>query len=217
MSLTLLLVDFWHDFRETDAHFLEKVIAQGYNVQVKAANTVQQRVWSTVNNKLNLGVQPRLQQRRQPIFKYKEPSTYTISQLHFDSMPLLMTTLTAAIVAEHYYILWLEMFAWETKGPKVFRGTMPKDLFPKNHHHGGQPRTVQWIPCYGFVVEPHDWRPSLVQEHCDLLFWLCVCGGRLRGAFGSREDLLCPGSARSARPRGNAVGLVSCLRTGEGN
>lgn len=46
-------------------------------------------------------------------------------------MPLVTTTLTAAVAAEHYYILWLEMFAWETKGPKVFRGAMPKDLFPK--------------------------------------------------------------------------------------
>ena len=30
----------------------------------------------------------------------------------------------------HLYILWLEMFAWETRGPKVFRG-FPKDLFGK--------------------------------------------------------------------------------------
>ncbi len=30
----------------------------------------------------------------------------------------------------HCYILWFEMFAWETRGPKVFRG-FPKDLFPK--------------------------------------------------------------------------------------
>ena len=46
-------------------------------------------------------------------------------------MTFLATSLTAAVAAEHYYILWLEMFAWETKGPKVFRGAMPKDLFPK--------------------------------------------------------------------------------------
>ena len=46
-------------------------------------------------------------------------------------MPLLSNALTALVAAEHYYILWLEMFAWETKGPKVFRGAMPKDMFPK--------------------------------------------------------------------------------------
>ena len=30
----------------------------------------------------------------------------------------------------HLYILWFEMFAWETKGRKVFRG-FPADLFGK--------------------------------------------------------------------------------------
>ena len=30
----------------------------------------------------------------------------------------------------HIYILWLEMFAWTTRAPKVFRG-FPKDLFPR--------------------------------------------------------------------------------------
>lgn len=30
----------------------------------------------------------------------------------------------------HLYILYFEMFAWTTRGPKVFR-SFPKDLFPK--------------------------------------------------------------------------------------
>lgn len=29
----------------------------------------------------------------------------------------------------HLYILWFEMFAWESRGPKVFKN-FPKDLFP---------------------------------------------------------------------------------------
>lgn len=29
---------------------------------------------------------------------------------------------------EHLYFLWLEMFAWTTRGPKVF-STLPKELF----------------------------------------------------------------------------------------
>ena len=28
----------------------------------------------------------------------------------------------------HLYVMWFEMFAWETKGPKIFE-TLPKDLF----------------------------------------------------------------------------------------
>lgn len=38
--------------------------------------------------------------------------------------------LIGAIAAFHLYILYFEMFAWETKGPKIFR-QFPRDLFPK--------------------------------------------------------------------------------------
>ncbi len=36
--------------------------------------------------------------------------------------------LTALIAIEHLYILWIEMFAWETLGKKTFR-SIPEDLF----------------------------------------------------------------------------------------
>lgn len=43
-------------------------------------------------------------------------------------MPLLAQILIGLIAALHLYILWFEMFAWETRGPKIFRG-FPRDLF----------------------------------------------------------------------------------------
>lgn len=45
-------------------------------------------------------------------------------------MPIVASSLTALVAVEHIYILYLEMFAWETKGPKVFRN-FKKELFPK--------------------------------------------------------------------------------------
>jgi putative membrane protein len=36
--------------------------------------------------------------------------------------------LIALIAALHLYILWFEMFAWESRGPKIFR-SFPRDLF----------------------------------------------------------------------------------------
>jgi len=36
--------------------------------------------------------------------------------------------LTALVALEHLYILWIEMFAWETAGKKTFK-TIPEDLF----------------------------------------------------------------------------------------
>ncbi|MDY3944133.1 MAG: DUF1304 domain-containing protein [Alloprevotella sp.] len=46
-------------------------------------------------------------------------------------MQLLATILTALVAIEHLYILYIEMFAWDTLGAKVFKDTLPQDLFPK--------------------------------------------------------------------------------------
>lgn len=45
-------------------------------------------------------------------------------------MNLLSQIIVGFIAVIHLYILWLEMFAWLTRGPKVFR-TIPADLFEK--------------------------------------------------------------------------------------
>lgn len=37
--------------------------------------------------------------------------------------------LVGFVALEHLYILWLEMFAWETKGRKVFKNSLAGDLF----------------------------------------------------------------------------------------
>jgi putative membrane protein len=44
-------------------------------------------------------------------------------------MHLLAQVLIAVVALEHLYILWLEMFAWDTRGRKVFRGSLRQDLF----------------------------------------------------------------------------------------
>jgi putative membrane protein len=42
---------------------------------------------------------------------------------------LLSKILIAVVALEHLYILWIEMFAWETKGQKTFKGSMAPELF----------------------------------------------------------------------------------------
>lgn len=44
-------------------------------------------------------------------------------------MDIITKILIAIIALEHFYILYLEMFAWETLGKKTFRGAMPAELF----------------------------------------------------------------------------------------
>ncbi len=43
-------------------------------------------------------------------------------------MSMVSSILVALVAAIHLAIVWLEMFAWESRGPKVFR-SLPKDLF----------------------------------------------------------------------------------------
>lgn len=43
-------------------------------------------------------------------------------------MSILINAIILCIAALHLYFLYFEMFAWETKGPKIFK-QFPKDLF----------------------------------------------------------------------------------------
>ncbi len=44
-------------------------------------------------------------------------------------MEILTKVLIGLIAAIHCYILWLEMFAWETEGKKAFKGALAPELF----------------------------------------------------------------------------------------
>lgn len=49
-------------------------------------------------------------------------------ELWGDNMSILAMIVVGFVALEHIGFLWLEMFAWTTRGPKVFK-TFPKDLF----------------------------------------------------------------------------------------
>jgi len=44
-------------------------------------------------------------------------------------MEIIAESIIGLVAIEHLYFLWLEMFAWETKGKKVFKGSLSPDLF----------------------------------------------------------------------------------------
>jgi putative membrane protein len=44
-------------------------------------------------------------------------------------MELITKILVALVSLEHLYILYIEMFAWETIGKKTFKGALSADLF----------------------------------------------------------------------------------------
>ncbi|MBF9142105.1 DUF1304 domain-containing protein [Hymenobacter properus] len=45
-------------------------------------------------------------------------------------MHLLAQVLIGLVAAIHFYILWLEMFAWTTRGPRTFRSLRPELFEP---------------------------------------------------------------------------------------
>ena len=44
-------------------------------------------------------------------------------------MEIISKILLALVALEHLYILYMEMFAWETLGRKTFKGSLPDELF----------------------------------------------------------------------------------------
>ena len=44
-------------------------------------------------------------------------------------MEIAAKILIALVALEHFYILYMEMFAWETLGKKTFRGALKDELF----------------------------------------------------------------------------------------
>lgn len=44
-------------------------------------------------------------------------------------MDTLSKIIIVIVALEHCYILWFEMFAWETKGKQIFKNALPQELF----------------------------------------------------------------------------------------
>ena len=64
-------------------------------------------------------------------------------------MEIIISILIGFIAFFHLYILWFEMFAWESKGPKVFKKfpnskTMPQVVID-NKHIGGYNDLEKWL------------------------------------------------------------------------
>lgn len=103
-------------------------------------------------------------------------------------MAIVATILIALIAILHVYILWLEMFAWETRGPKVFRGIDP-DLFPKTRvlaanqglYNGFLAAGLVW----SLVIQDAAWSQNIA-----LFFLLCVAVAGLYGGMTSSKRII---------------------------
>ena len=96
-------------------------------------------------------------------------------------MDLVIKFLIGAIALMHIYILWFEMFAWTTRGPKIFRN-FPKDLFEPTKtlaanqglYNGFLAAGLIWT----FFISDEMWQTNVA-----LFFLSCVLVAGLYGTF----------------------------------
>lgn len=104
-------------------------------------------------------------------------------------MKLIADILTAIVAIEHLYILYIEMFAWETVGAKVFKGALPEDLFPKTKglaanqglYNGFLAAGLVW----SFIIATPEWSYNV-----RLFFLVLVVVAASYGAYRSSLSIL---------------------------
>lgn len=92
------------------------------------------------------------------------------------------------VVFIHLYIVWLEMFAWTTRGPKVFRN-FPKELFPPTKSLAANQGLYN-----GFLVAGLIWSYCITnaewQNNVALFFLGCVAIAGLYGAATASKKIV---------------------------
>ncbi|MEC5395058.1 DUF1304 domain-containing protein [Bergeyella sp. RCAD1439] len=104
-------------------------------------------------------------------------------------MELLASILTAVVAIEHLYILWIEMFAWETTGKKVFGKTIPHELFPQTKKLAANQGLYNGFLAAGlfwsFFIQNPEWAFNI-----RLFFLGCVIVAALYGGATSSRSIL---------------------------
>lgn len=103
-------------------------------------------------------------------------------------MSVIAMVLVALIALLHLYIMWFEMFAWTTRGPKIFR-TFPKDLFEPTKSMAANQGLYN-----GFLAAGLIWS-LLIQTpawdiHVATFFLLCVAVAGVYGAATASPRIL---------------------------
>lgn len=103
-------------------------------------------------------------------------------------MKLLSDILIAVIAILHIYILWLEMFAWTTRGKKTFK-SIPSELFEKTRTLAANQGLYN-----GFLAAGLIWS-LLIQDavwHVNVacFFLTCVMVAGIYGAITAQRSIL---------------------------
>lgn len=103
-------------------------------------------------------------------------------------MELIIKILIGTIALFHIYILWFEMFAWESRGPKVFR-SFSKDLFPQTKAMAANQGLYNGFLAAGLIwsllISDPVW-----SQHVSIFFLVCVLVAGIYGALTADKKIL---------------------------
>lgn len=103
-------------------------------------------------------------------------------------MEILALIFVALVALEHLYFLWLEMFAWETAGKKVFKGALPENLFTPTKtlaanqglYNGFLAAGLIWT----FFIQDELWKTNVA-----VFFLGCVIVAGIYGAYSADRKI----------------------------
>ncbi|RKE92297.1 DUF1304 domain-containing protein [Ichthyenterobacterium magnum] len=102
-------------------------------------------------------------------------------------MDIAIKTVIGLVAFIHCYILWFEMFAWETRGPKVFRH-FPKDLFAPTKNLAANQGLYNGFLAAGliwtFFIENSEWQTNVA-----LFFLGCVAVAGIYGTLTASKKI----------------------------
>lgn len=102
-------------------------------------------------------------------------------------MEIISKALILFVAIEHIYILWIEMFAWTTKAPKIFKG-FPKDLFEPTKSLAANQGLYNGFLAAGLIwsllISDPIWHKNIA-----IFFLGCVLVAGIYGAFTASKSI----------------------------
>ena len=103
-------------------------------------------------------------------------------------MEVVISVFIGLVAFIHCYILWFEMFAWTTRGPKIFRG-FPKDLFEPTQAMAANQGLYNGFLAAGliwtFFISDPVWKMNIA-----LFFLGCVAVAGIYGAMTADKKII---------------------------
>jgi putative membrane protein len=101
---------------------------------------------------------------------------------------MIAAILVGIVAFEHLYILWMEMFAWETVGKKTFKAALPEQMFKPTKglaanqglYNGFLSAGLLWT----FFISDSIWKTNIC-----IFFLSCVIVAGIFGAFTASKKI----------------------------